>query len=87
MDIAPKYSFNFFVVFDQMSEEIGISNSIKGVYNEDYVRYVDRKKATQNSSLPPNVEPGQRDYPIKKPLPELTGGGGDGSGGGGGDGW
>lgn len=43
-DPAPKYNFDFFVVFDQMSEDIGISHTIKGVYNEDDNVYADRKR-------------------------------------------
>ncbi len=86
-DIAPQYNFDFFVVFDSMSEDIGISHTIKGVYNEDDNVYADRKRKAPSSSDQVH-EPGERDYPERRPLPPestgTSGGGGTGSGGGGG---
>lgn len=34
-EVAPQYTFSFFVVFDQMSQDIGISHQIKKVYESD----------------------------------------------------
>ena len=60
-DPAPEYTFNFFVVFDSMSEDIGISHVIKDVYNQDDNVYANRKKR----ALSPidSAEPGHRDFP------------------------
>jgi len=51
---APTYSFSFFVVFDQMSEDIGISHTIRAVYNEDDLVYVNRKKPVVSEPVRPD---------------------------------
>ena len=49
-----------------MDEDIGISHTIKGVYNEDDNVYASRgKKPTAPAPAP---EPGNRDYPSPKPI-------------------
>lgn len=58
-DPAPTYEFNFFVAFDKMAENIGISHLIKKTYTMD--DNVFASKAKSKSSTAP--EPGERDYP------------------------
>ena len=59
-DPAPEYSFCFFVVFDSMSENIGISHTIRDVYNQDDNVYADRKKSISSAPESAPIRPDDR---------------------------
>jgi len=59
-DPAPEYSFSFFVVFDSMSENIGISHTIRDVYNQDDNVYADRKKSISSAPESAPIRPDDR---------------------------
>ena len=67
--MAPEYTFQFFVVSDQMDEDIGISHTIKSVYNEDDNVFASRGKKTTPDQTAPT--PGERDYPERKPIIDI----------------
>jgi hypothetical protein len=65
--VAPEFSFTFFVAFDQMAENIGISHQIKKVYDSDDNVFASRAKApvTQEAGARGDLvhERDERDFP------------------------
>lgn len=67
-EFAPQYNFNFFVVFDQLSTDIGISHIIKGFYESDDDAFISRKNAPVETRPPSEIH----DPPIVRPeIPEI----------------
>ncbi len=65
---APTYSFNFFIAFDQMAENIGISHQIKKVYTQDDNVFASKAKSKPATIAP---EPGERDFPERRPIIDI----------------